>query len=599
MQEYAVQALREGIYDLLGCKVYSLADALDHLTKKHKTPEDGNFLVAPVLERVKEQINSRAYVMEELAANVRKTWAKSRDWPLIVIVPDSSFLVESFGADAEAAYDLGDLDRHIFAVLAAHFYEVEYPEALASVSSLPDQDIARVTIADVLSIFRERDMDRCVDALKKAVKKRSPKHSITLEDIQGQGKAEVELRRLAADFQAYIDGDLAWSDMVRSILLHGEPGTGKTWMARALAGSVPQATLIEAGYSAWQKHGHLGDTLSAMNETFAKAKSSAPSIIFIDEMDSFTSRESEERHKSYWTAVINAFLQHLNGDDLEGVLIVGACNNIQSIDPAILREGRLDHKVEVMLPGSAACRQILKNCLPTDFDVEPLVTYALGETPARINGAVRKARSEARHSGRDLNWEDVRKELSPHRSRRQDILRRVSAHEVGHAIVAKALGRGDAERLVTRQSGGGAAYIEGPPLEGLVEDYEDEMAVLLAGREAEKLVTGTRTGGAGGSAKSDLARATKIAVSIEARLGLGGSSMIWTNGPDHEWLNSEKNRGLVAKRLNSAEKLAQMVLEDNEELLLDMTDRLEAERVMEGKELSEWLEKVPDFAQAA
>jgi hypothetical protein len=162
---------------------------------------------------------------------------------------------------------------------------------------------------------------------------------------------------MVADLLLWKAGQVAWSDLSRSTLFYGPPGTGKTWLARAMGASAGIAC-VTGSFAEWQAAGHLGDMLREMRKTFAEARSRAPSILFIDEIDAVGSRASRDPHNSnYRTQVINGFLGEMNAIALqEGVIVVGACNFIDRIDPAVLRAGRFDLKIKVPLPDAAGLR---------------------------------------------------------------------------------------------------------------------------------------------------------------------------------------------------------------------------------------------------
>ncbi|MET4130648.1 hypothetical protein ACSSV6_004005, partial [Roseovarius sp. MBR-38] len=178
-----------------------------------------------------------------------------------------------------------------------------------------------------------------------------------LEDMAGDSPALLAARRMVADLLLWKAGQVAWSDLSRSTLFYGPPGTGKTWLARAMGASAGIAC-VTGSFAEWQAAGHLGDMLREMRKTFAEARSRAPCILFIDEIDAVGSRASRDPHNSnYRTQVINGFLGEMNAIALqEGVIVVGACNFIDRIDPAVLRAGRFDLKIKVPLPDAAGLR---------------------------------------------------------------------------------------------------------------------------------------------------------------------------------------------------------------------------------------------------
>ncbi|RYZ80237.1 MAG: ATP-binding protein, partial [Proteobacteria bacterium] len=172
-----------------------------------------------------------------------------------------------------------------------------------------------------------------------------------LTSLHGYASAKTWGIELAEDLSDWSRGEIDWSEVDKGIVLSGPPGVGKTIFAKALAlhCNVP---LIATSLGQWQANGHLGDLLKAMRRDFSKAKESVPSILFCDELDSFGDRKSfSDDNRDYSTQVVNAFLEHLDGlGGREGVVVIGATNNIQRIDPAILRPGRLDRHVVISLP---------------------------------------------------------------------------------------------------------------------------------------------------------------------------------------------------------------------------------------------------------
>ncbi|GLS79570.1 ATP-binding protein [Paracoccus marinus] len=150
--------------------------------------------------------------------------------------------------------------------------------------------------------------------------------------------------------------------MQRSVLFFGEPGTGKSFLARAMAGSAG-AKLVHGGFVQWQAAGHLGQMLGAMRRTFAEARAAAPAVLVIDEIDAVGSRSAPDTHnENYRRQVINGFLEDLDGlARMPGVLVVGTCNHPQAIDPSVLRPNVFGSKVQVPPPGRQAIKRTLRD----------------------------------------------------------------------------------------------------------------------------------------------------------------------------------------------------------------------------------------------
>ena len=287
--------------------------------------------------------------------------------------------------------------------------------------------------------------------------------------------------------------------------------------------------------------------LRAMRESFHEAAAARPSILVIDEIDAVGDRADPDLHNSsYRQQVINGFLEALDSlKDIEGVMIVGTTNYPGKIDAAVLRPGRIDVKAQVPLPGARALARMLRDGLGSDItpgEMAKLTRAATGQSAADVDGALRQARSVARHDGRAVAAHDVLTALSPdaeeHNPARE---RRIALHECGHAIVGTCLGLGKITRVVLTSQGGQAwmAYASG---EHLLGDLEAELTYSLAGRAAERLILGNAAAGAGGNAMSDLAHATQTATGIDTRMGLGAEGLVWLDTSSAAYLRDPAER---------------------------------------------------------
>jgi len=354
-----------------------------------------------------------------------------------------------------------------------------------------------------------------------------------LTDMYGYGEAKQWGLQLAVELTEWRRGNIVWEDVDRGILLSGPPGVGKTIFARALAKQC-DVDLVACSLGRWQAAGHLGDLLKAMRGDFAKAKASAPSILFIDELDSFGDRATfDQRHADYSTQVVNALLECIDGlDGREGVVIVGATNSIARIDPAILRSGRLDRHVEIPYPSPEDRLGILSQLTGLSFSpeaVEHLHLKTAFMTGADLAKVARDARRLARNERRAIDADDVNRALPQTLRFPEDYHRAVAFHEAGHTVVGFKLRYGRfhgttvARYMPTHASTfqAGLAQFKIPVVSlRKRESYLNEIAVLLAGVAAEEIWLGGVSEGAGGPG-SDLARATRLATLIETSMGMG------------------------------------------------------------------------------
>jgi len=422
--------------------------------------------------------------------------------------------------------------------------------------------------------------------------------------ITGVGEVYDHVRQMVVDLKAWKDGDLAWGDISPSIIIEGAPGTGKTYLARQVGEVLGKDNSVITSFADWQSSdkGHLGTLIKAMKGSFEEARNKAPCILFIDEIDSLSSRENEGHgnNDSYWRGLINAFLAEMDISTMEGVLVIGACNDVSGIDPAILRDGRFDETLYMELPGPEFIAQILQNKLPdlNPDDIANTARMLTGETPAAIDGAVRKMKAECRRKKTEFSLTALEERLLPDPEMREAIWKRVSLHECGHAIAGKALGLGTVERVLMHSHGSGFAQSRLKSTEGVIEELDARLAMIMAGRAAEELCLGSKSSGAGGSDKSDLAKATQIALAIETRYGMGETGALYANLKDADWHFGPISDS-VKTRIATASERALDVLNKNQELLRKMAEDLAACRSMEGQRLKDWLDQVAPYDMSA
>lgn len=267
-----------------------------------------------------------------------------------------------------------------------------------------------------------------------------------LEDMFGYGDAKAWGMQLAQDLEDWRNGAIDWDDVDRGIVLSGPPGVGKTIFAQAVAKQCG-VKLIATSLGQWQSRGHLGDLLKAMRADFVSARAAVPSILFVDELDSIGDRQKFKHDSAdYSIQVVNAFLEQLDGlGGRDGIIVMGATNHYDRIDPAVVRSGRMERHVVIPLPDAADRVGILARhidfCIPVD-DLQKLVVPTQGMSGADLAHAARNARRIARREKRKITIDDLLEGL-PAVVRLTDEHRYANAvHESGHTLVGIKLGVG-------------------------------------------------------------------------------------------------------------------------------------------------------------
>lgn len=399
------------------------------------------------------------------------------------------------------------------------------------------------------------------------------------------------LAQLAVDLEAWRIGDLPWTDIETGWLIWGPPGTGKTMLAAALArtAGVP---LVAASYAQWQAAGHLGEMQRAARETFEEARRMPNGcILFIDEVDAIGNRSAggSDRGAAYENKVVATMLELIDGTSgREGVIVLGATNLPELVDPALRRPGRLGRILELPLPRPVRIAGMLRHHLGRDLsglDLMPLARQAAGLSAADIAALIRQARATARAARRAIDGMDLQRALDGLRPRGCAAHReRIAIHEAGHALAHHLLGitRPMAMRLTLT---GGMVEVETLVEPQTLAQFEVRLQTLLAGRAAERLLLGNVSAGAGGGEGSDLAMATETALRIETVFGLGGQGPLWIPGSVQHLTLDRALAARVRERLEAAETAAGHLLKLHLETLQRLAHRLLVEEEIEGEAL--------------
>jgi len=445
-------------------------------------------------------------------------------------------------------------------------------------------DIAPLPLAVIEGAFLETTTLRVAKALAAAAHRlRKPTAAVSLIDIALPGSTRSELDQLVADVNAWNAGQIEWADISSSILLQGPPGNGKTLLATALSGSL-NARLVATSYSDCQRHGHQGDMLRALAAKVDEAAKGGDAVFFLDELDSFTERNRQNRSSDYIVGVVNGLLEHLARlNETPGVIVLGATNHPDMIDPAVIRPGRFDRKIALPNPDRAGILEILRLHLKeaTDLPTHPIADQLLGASGAKVTAVVRDARGLARAARKPLDQRHLQTAadrvcpaLNP------DILWRIAVHEAGHLAVAHALGLPKPERAVLQNTGG---FVDVPtPLLESRQSVFDRITALMAGRAAEQVVLGAALNGAGLGENSDLAMATHLAAQARHQWGLEDRLVFRPTSSTNE---DPASLAIMERTLQEADHKAHMILQGKRSAVIRTAEVLLEKRELNGEEI--------------
>lgn len=415
----------------------------------------------------------------------------------------------------------------------------------------------------------------------------------TLTQLHGLDEAQQWGLELARDLDDYRKGLIKWDEVDAGLLISGPPGTGKTRFAEALAKTC-HVPIVAGSAAQWQSAGYLNDFLREMRAAFAEAESKAPSLLFIDEIDSFGSRAiHDSQHSDYKRQVINGLIECLDGFERRaGVVVIGATNHPENLDSAIIRPGRLDRHIVLTLPDEEARRRIFEHYAGIDIPPSERAKFAkstAGMSGASIERMIRDAKRIARRKNETLDIVHVMNAARPMVRVPEGHLRVAAVHETGHAIVGTVLGLAfESVSIVEDIVADGPAYLGGarfandPFAPKTRTECFKHLSMLLGGIAAETLLFGEFDGGAV-SPDSDLARATNLATRMEACFGFGDTlavDVVAERELARLRSSDPKLRRAVQKLLREALENATSILEQNIASLHVVAQALLAQRYL-------------------
>jgi cell division protease FtsH len=359
---------------------------------------------------------------------------------------------------------------------------------------------------------------------------------VTFEDVAGIDEAKDELQEIIEFLRDPKKFTRLGGRIPKGVLLVGSPGTGKTLLARAIAGEAGVPFFSISGSDFVEMF--VGVGASRVRDLFIQGKKNAPCIIFIDEIDAVGRHRGaglggghDEREQT-----LNQLLVEMDGfESNEGVILISATNRPDVLDPALLRPGRFDRQVVVPVPDIKGREGILKvhvrkTLLADDVELKTIARGTPGFTGADLENMVNEAALMAARRGKEkvemVDLEDAKDKVMMGTERKSMIIsdeeKRVTAyHEAGHTLVAKLLPNSDPIHKVTIIPRGRALGLtQQLPMDEkhtYPKDYLiDNISILMGGRVAEEVVLETMTTGAG----NDIDRATELARKIVCDYGM-------------------------------------------------------------------------------
>ncbi len=435
---------------------------------------------------------------------------------------------------------------------------------------------------------------------------------IRFSDVAGEDEAKENL----AEVVDYLHNPGKYrevgADMPKGILLVGPPGTGKTMLAKAVAGEANVPFFSMSGSEFVEMFVGMG--ASKVRDLFRQAKEKAPCIVFIDEIDAIGQKRdgraggNDEREQT-----LNQLLTEMDGfESNNGVIILAATNRPESLDPALTRPGRFDRRVPVELPDLAGREAILKVHakkvnLSEGVDFTKIARMASGASGAELANIINEAALRTVRDGRkyvtqsDLE-ESIEVVIAGYQKKNAILTDQekkiVSYHEIGHALVAaKQTNSAPVQKItIVPRTSGALGYTmqveEGNHYLMLKEELENKIATLTGGRAAEELVFQTSSTGA----SNDIEQATKLARAMITRYGMSSDfDMVAMETVNNQYLGgdtslacsaeaqAEIDRQVVALVKRQHEK-ALKILEENREKLDELAGYLYEKETITGEE---------------
>ena len=443
---------------------------------------------------------------------------------------------------------------------------------------------------------------------------------IRFADVAGEDEAKENLQEVVNYLHDPSKYESIGAKMPKGILLVGPPGTGKTMLAKAVAGesNVPFFSISGSEFVEM----FVGMGASKVRDLFKQAKEKAPCIVFIDEIDAIGQKRSggqyggnDEREQT-----LNQLLTEMDGfEGNTGVIILAATNRPESLDPALTRPGRFDRRVPVELPDLKGREEILKVhakkvALAPGIDFTTVARMASGASGAELANIVNEAALRAVRAGRksvtqsDLE-ESIEVVIAGYQKKNSILTDKekciVAYHEIGHALVAAKQTHSAPVQKITiiPRTSGALGYTmqveEGNHYLMNKEEIENKIATLTGGRAAEEVVFGSITTGA----SNDIEQATKLARAMLTRYGMSDEfDMVALETVNNQYLGGDTSLACsaqtqceidqkVVELVKAQHAKAVQILTDNRAKLDELAQYLYQKETITGDEFMEILNR--------
>ncbi len=454
-----------------------------------------------------------------------------------------------------------------------------------------------------------------VPKVKPAMVDRDTTDLVGWDDVAGADEAKEELMEVVEFLRDRKRFERLGARVPKGVMLYGPPGTGKTLLAKAAA-NESGANFYSSSASAFVEM-FAGLGAARIRKLFAEARKNAPAIIFIDELDAIGTARSGGAHNREQDQTLNQLLVEMDGfSSADDVVIMGASNRLQDLDPALLRPGRFDRQVNVAPPDLQGRDEILRvhtrsKPLGADVDIGVLARRTAGLTGADLanianEAAIFAARNDQQYI-RQVDFEGAMERVLTGLQKRRIVTEKekriLAYHEGGHALLAYLMGDVMPVQKVTIVGRGdalGLAYYL--PVEDRYlhtkEEFLDVMKVALAGRAAEEIVFGRVTNGAA----NDLEKVTEIARAMVFEFGMSEIAPSRTMRADNYALSEETKRmrdGAQARLTDHAYEEARRLLEKHRSSLDMLAFALLERETIDRVEFLEMMGDLPRESRSA